>query len=185
MKVEAKVKKKPLPPNRILVFTGDGKGKTTAALGMVLRAAGHGLKSLVVQFVKADKKSGELTTVRNLPNTEIVQVGCGFPPETDSPDFSRHRTAAEKGLNVASEALRSGKYDLVVLDEIAVAIYRKLLDEAFVFQAISAAFPGVVIVLTGRRVSEKLLELADTVTEMQPFKHGMKSGWSAQKGVEF
>ena len=95
--------------SRILVFTGDGKGKTTAALGMALRACGHGMLVLIIQFIKADPNTGELAGVRNLPGVKMVQMGLGFVPPQDDPQFSGHRWVAEKGLDMAREAVEIGQ----------------------------------------------------------------------------
>ncbi|MDD5167260.1 MAG: cob(I)yrinic acid a,c-diamide adenosyltransferase [Syntrophales bacterium] len=170
---------------RIIIFTGNGKGKTTAALGMVLRASGHGLKSLVIQFVKNDDKTGELSACRNLPGVEIIQTGKGFVPPADAPSFSEHREAARKGLFLANQAVAEGRYGLVVLDEVCIAIVKGLLEEAAVMDCIQQAVPEVCIVLTGRGATDALIAHVDTVTEMREIKHGLQSGWSAQKGVEY
>jgi cob(I)alamin adenosyltransferase len=171
--------------NRVLVFTGDGKGKTTAALGMVLRAAGHGIPALVVEFLKADARSGELEAAKYLPGVEIVQMGRGFVPPVDNPRYEEHRTAAVEALNFSEEALRSGRYGLVVLDEVCGAVSRGLVTAAAVCAVVEAAAPRTCVVLTGRDASEKLLALADTVTKMRCVRHGMDAGIGAQKGVEF
>ncbi|MDI6795043.1 MAG: cob(I)yrinic acid a,c-diamide adenosyltransferase, partial [bacterium] len=106
---------------RILIFTGEGKGKTTAALGMAFRACGHGMQALVIQFIKNEAGTGEIAAGKHLPGLEIIQTGQGFvPPETD-PQFSRHQKAAQEGLCLAAEAIKSRKYDLIVLDEICTA----------------------------------------------------------------
>jgi len=171
--------------NRTLLFTGNGKGKTSAALGMALRACGHGLRSLIVQFVKSNDSTGEMSALRHLPGIEIVQAGRGFLPPKDAPDFSEHRRAAEESMGYAAEALASGKWDMVVLDEIAYAVFREILDECEVIDAVKNAAPDTVIVLTGRYASNRLVEVADTITEMHSIKHGYEAGWTAQKGVEF
>lgn len=171
--------------NRTLLFTGTGKGKTTAALGMAVRASGHGLRSLMVQFVKSNDTTGEMAALRHLPGIQIIQVGRGFPPVHDGPEFSAHRRAAEAGLKSVAEALASGSWDMVILDEIANAVFRGFLEEPQVIDAVQKAAPKTVVVLTGRHASDRLVELADTVTEMRPLKHGFERGWTAQQGVEF
>lgn len=171
--------------NRTLLFTGAGKGKTTAALGMALRASGHGMRSLIIQFVKSDESTGEVIALKHLPGIEIVQAGRGFLPAKDAPNFSEHRRAAEEGMRYAAEALASGKWDVVVLDEIANAVFRKILNAREVIKAVENAAPKTVIVLTGRHASEEFVKVADTVTEMHPIKHGFETGWTAQRGVEF
>ena len=176
---------KPNAP-RILLFTGDGKGKTTAALGMVLRASGHDLKSLIVQFIKAAGETGELSACRHLPGVEIVQAGLGFLPDNKTnPAFAAHQTAAQEGLKTATAAIADRTYDLVVMDEICLAVTKGLLTEEAVIESIHKAGPEVVIVMTGRQAPAGLISLADTVTEMAMIKHGYVEGWPARKGVEF
>ncbi len=170
---------------RIILFTGDGKGKTTAALGVVLRAGGHGLKSLVVQFIKAAGETGELSACRHLPGVDIVQAGLGFVPDEASPPFAAHQMAAREGLDKALAAIGGGNYDLVVLDEVCPAVAKGLLTEESVAVAIKKAGGEMVIVMTGRHAPPGLTSLADTVTEMTMVKHRYGAGWPVQKGVEF
>ncbi len=170
---------------RTLVFTGDGKGKTTAALGMAVRAAGHGQRVLIVQFVKADRRTGELSACRYLPGVEIVQTGLGFLPPEDAPAFARHREAAERGLELASRALASEPLDLLVLDEICLAVARHLLKEEAVVYLLRQRIRPVCIVLTGREAPARLMAQADTVTEMRSLAHGLAQGIGAQPGVEY
>ena len=170
---------------RVLVFTGGGKGKTTAALGMALRAVGHGMPVMMVQFVKADASTGEIAAARKLPHFEIVQTGRGFLPEPGSPELAAHREAAEEGLRLAAEAIASGKWRLVILDEVCFAVARGLLNEEDVCKAVRAARSDCCVVLTGRGATPGLVELADTVTEMRNVKHAGEHGLSRQKGVEY
>ena len=172
-------------PARILLFTGDGKGKTTAALGMVLRASGHGQKVLVLQFIKSDSSSGEVAACKKLSGIKLIQTGRGFVPAPDSPDFAEHRRAAERGLKLAVEALKSREYNLVILDEICTTVARGLLAEERVMEAIRQAHPDTCVVLTGRNATPGLASLADTLTEMRCIKHAFISGRKAQKGVEY
>ncbi len=170
---------------RILIFTGDGKGKTTAALGMVLRAAGHGQSVIVIQFIKADSKTGELAACQHLPGVKIVQMGRGFIPPKESPKFAVHRDAAIQALDAAVEAVASDQFDLIVLDEICVAIAHGLIVEAKVLEMIQRAPQKLCLVLTGRGASQRLIEEADTVAEMKCVKHALQGGVWAQTGVEF
>lgn len=170
---------------RILIFTGDGKGKTTAALGLALRAIGHGMRVLVLQFVKAGKKTGELAAARQIVGFQIEQRGCGFVPEEGSEQFAVHRQAAEVLLREAAGALLSGNYDVVVLDELCLAVAKNLLPEQAALEVVGHARPGTVLVLTGRGATPGLIAVADTVTEMRLCKHGMQAGIKAQRGVEF
>ncbi|MGA2032954.1 MAG: cob(I)yrinic acid a,c-diamide adenosyltransferase [Thermoguttaceae bacterium] len=171
-------------PTRILIFTGDGKGKTTAALGMALRANGHGMPVAIIQFVQGDPAVGELTAAAGLQNVEIVQTGLGFLPRPEDPHFSEHRAAAEEGLRKARQTIAAGRHSLVILDEVCLAVARGLLDEQAVIAAVREARPEACIVLTGRYATPGLIELADTVTEMRSIKHGFAVGRQAQKGVE-
>jgi len=169
---------------RVLLFTGAGKGKTTAALGMALRACGHGLPTLVIQFVKGRASVGEVKAARHLPSLAIEQYGRGFVPTASSPKFAAHRAAAERALARAREALASERYALIILDEVCYAVYRGLLCEEAVCALVKSAPASCILTLTGRGASRKLKALADTVTEMRCVKHGMQSGRRAQKGVE-
>ncbi|MEJ2201862.1 MAG: cob(I)yrinic acid a,c-diamide adenosyltransferase [Desulfuromonadaceae bacterium] len=171
---------------RILIFTGDGKGKTTAAMGMVLRASSHGLRVKVVQFLKSDTGSGEIAALQSLPGVDFVRRGLGFVPKRrNDPQVAEHRRIAEEGLDLAREAILSGDYDLVVLDEICGAIATGLLEEAAVIALLNQAPAELRLVLTGRHATSALMELADTVTEMRCIKHALQQGITAQKGVEF
>ncbi|MEI6033217.1 MAG: cob(I)yrinic acid a,c-diamide adenosyltransferase [Verrucomicrobiae bacterium] len=170
---------------RTLIFTGEGKGKTTAAFGMVLRAAGHQQSVLVVQFLKSNAASGELQACARLPDVEVVQIGLGFVPPPEHATFAKHCEAAEKALAFARQALDSGKHDLIVLDEICGAIARGLIDEDDVIGLLDAPGRTACIVLTGRHASARLIEHADTVTEMACVRHGYAHGILAQEGVEF
>jgi len=170
---------------RILLFTGDGKGKTTAALGMALRAAGHGMRTLFIQFIKDDPSTGELAACKVLPGVKAVQAGRGFVPNPQDPAFGEHCRAAREGLALAEKALRESACDLLVLDEICLAVAKGLLEEDDVVVAIRKAGPSIVVVLTGRSAPAGLIALADTVTEMRAVKHGLSQGLPAKKGVEY
>ena len=170
---------------RILIFTGDGKGKTTAALGMALRAHGHGIPVAIIQFVKSDVKTGEFAALSKLSGVEIFVTGRGFVPAETDPLFADHRRAAEEGLRIASEAACSGRYGLVILDEGCYAVARNLISEEFVLRLLKEAAPGVTIVLTGRGATQGLIDAADTVSEIRCVKHGFDTGRTAQKGVEY
>ena len=170
---------------RILIFTGDGKGKTTAALGLALRASGHEIPVLVLQFIKNDSTTGEIAAAARLANVQIVQVGMGFLPSAQDERLAEHKTAAQRGLRRAGQAIASGAYPLVILDEICFAVSRGLLEEREVLEAIAAAKAPMCVVLTGRGATAGLIAAADTVTEMRAVKHGLASGITAQRGVEY
>lgn len=167
----------------ILIFTGNGKGKSTAAFGMAVRAVGHGQRVLIIQFLKQDDTVGELTTLRRL-GIEVRQVGRGFVPKADHSAYVEHRFAAERGFAFACEALNSRDYDLIILDEVCGAVAKGLLEEVEVIKAVTEA-PRQSIVLTGRGATESLIALADTVSEIHPLKHALDYGVAARQGVEF
>jgi cob(I)alamin adenosyltransferase len=169
---------------RILIFTGDGKGKTTAALGMAFRASGHGMKTCVIQFVKSDSSVGEVAAAAANPYIEIRQTGLGFLPSAESRQFIDHRSAAQQGLVQAAEVIASGKFQLVILDELCLAVDRQLVEEQQVAELLSKTPPEMCVVLTGRGATPGLVALADTVTEMLAIRHGATEGWAAQNGVE-
>jgi cob(I)alamin adenosyltransferase len=169
---------------RILIFTGDGKGKTTAALGMAFRASGHGLRSCIVQFIKSDASVGEIAAADASMLVEIHPTGLGFVPSGESPRFTQHREAAQAGLQKAAEIIAGGQFPLVILDEICVAVSRGLIDLEQVVDLVEKTPPEMCLVLTGRDAPPALIQLADTVTEMLCIKHGMEAGYGAQKGVE-
>jgi len=170
---------------RVLLLTGDGKGKTTAALGMALRASGHDLSSCVIQFIKGDKSVGEIAAAQANGHIDIVQCGLGFLPRPEFPQFGEHRAAAEAGWRTACEILASGRYALVVLDEICLAVSRGLLAEEQVCRGVGQVAPETCVVLTGRGATPGLIALADTATEMVCLKHGLQAGIPAQKGIEW
>lgn len=169
----------------ILLFTGNGKGKTTAALGMALRAWGHGMRVLVIQFIKSARvETGErLAAVRLGERFVIRTLGEGFVFEGE--DVERHREAARRALETAREAFKSGEHDLVVLDEITLAIKYGLISEEQVLELISLKPPATHLVFTGRDAPRSLVELADTVTEMESVKHHYLQRIEAQKGIEY
>jgi cob(I)alamin adenosyltransferase len=172
--------------NRILIVTGDGKGKTTSALGMAIRAHGHGFKVAIIQFVKSDAATGEYMALDKMDGIEIIMTGSGFVPKPTDPRFADHRQAAQRGLEKAAEYLRGGRFELVILDEICVAVSLNLIEEEAVLAMLrQQAAPGITIVMTGRGASQGLIDIADTVSEIKVIKHGFDNGIKAQRGVEF
>jgi len=168
----------------LMVFTGTGKGKTTAALGLALRAMGHGFRVCVVQFIKGSWKYGELDSVRRFSDLMDFHVaGRGFTRKSE--DLEEDRTAAREGWRLASEAIASGKYHTVILDELTYPIHLKMLDEKEVVDRLMSRPPGLHIVVTGRNAPSALLAAADLITDMQAVKHPYAKGVKAQKGVEF
>ncbi len=171
----------------VIVYTGDGKGKTTAALGMAMRAIGRGWKVLMVQFMKGTWHYAELDTAKRLaPDFEIVPMGKGFYKILDDHFTDQdHRAAALGALQFAREKMESGEYDLLILDEVNNAVSAGLLSVGAVLELIDARPPDFNLVLTGRGAPQELIERADLVTEMREVKHPYQKGILAQKGIDF
>jgi cob(I)alamin adenosyltransferase len=170
---------------RVLVNTGDGKGKTTAALGLALRAVGQGLRVLIVQFIKGKWPTGELQAMGRLaPELTVMTMGRGFTWQHEN--LEADRTAALEAWEVCRRALMSGEYDLVVMDEINYAIAYGLLDVAEVVASLLERRPEVHVLLTGRDAHEDIIAVADTVTEMRLIKHAFTDeGTKAMRGIEY
>jgi cob(I)alamin adenosyltransferase len=171
----------------VIVYTGNGKGKTTAALGMCIRAAGYRKKIKILQFVKGSWKYGELEGIKLLAeHVEMVQVGEGFVGIVDDDkDFSVHQQAAREGLRLAADEIQSGKYDLVILDELNVAVDLGLLVVEDVVALIRSKPEKLHLVITGRNARPEVVELAQLVTEMKEIKHPYQQGILAQRGVDW
>ena len=165
----------------IIVHTGDGKGKTTAALGLAIRAWGAGLKVLILQFIKGGRRSGELTAFDAL-KIEVRQLGLGFITKEN---FSEQKKSARAAIELARREILSGAWDLIILDEINYAVKFGLLDAADILELIQIRPPQLHLVFTGRDALPELIDAADLVTEMKLIKHPFKSGISAQAGIEF
>ncbi|MEN6440537.1 MAG: cob(I)yrinic acid a,c-diamide adenosyltransferase [Syntrophobacter sp.] len=171
----------------VVVLTGYGKGKTSSALGMVLRACGHGMKVCMIQFMKGDIFTGEWEAVKKLDcDVEIIPTGMGFCGIQGNPyPHPVHRDAAQRALSLAKERIDSGKYDLIVLDEINNAIHLKLVDGEQVLELIGKKPPLLHLVLTGRDALPEIVELADTVSEVTEIKHAYRKGIEPQPGIDF
>jgi cob(I)alamin adenosyltransferase len=168
----------------VQVYTGDGKGKTTAAMGLAFRAAGRGLRTFVAQFLKG-RPTGEIEAAKKLaPLVVIEQFGReGFLTAKAGP-AAEDIALARAGLDRAREALASGSYDIVVLDEVNTAVHLKVLAEADVLDLIDRRPAAVELVLTGRRAPASFVERADLVTEMRAVKHYFDRGVQAREGIE-
>jgi cob(I)alamin adenosyltransferase len=165
------------------VYTGDGKGKTTAALGLGLRAAGHGFRVCMIQFMKGGMSYGEQKAVKKLPGFEIRQFGRKEFVDRDNPSKIDLRWAA-KGMDFARKVLSEGKYDVVILDEINVALDWKLVTLEEVLSLVRLRRPGTELVLTGRYAHPQLMEMADYVTEMKMIAHPYDRGFLSTRGVD-
>lgn len=188
----------------IHVYTGEGKGKTTSALGMALRAVGGGLKVIMIQFLKTSNRYGELKAATRLnPDFEIVQMGpdcvrLAKDPEADKecvgcmechvdPDNPRvsDLDAARRALNFAEECVTGGQYDMVILDEMNYALTFKLFTLEEVKSVLKKKCSGVEVVLTGRSAHPAIIEMADYVTEMHEIKHPWRADTPPRKGIEY
>lgn len=174
------------PEGKVHVYTGDGKGKTTAALGLILRAAGRGINCKLIRFMKT-ADSGELHSIGALSDYVSVETSgvAGFCSHEDPASVENHRTQVLKGFMSAEEACSGEGFGLVVLDEIVTACSLGLLEEDELISLIENKSPGLELVMTGRGAGEKIKSAADLVTEMQPVKHYYDSGTTARRGVEF
>ena len=176
----------------VIIYTGNGKGKTTASLGAVLRALGHGWRVLVIQFFKGDWPVvyGEVEMGKRLsPQFEVLQLGKGFVKHMgDRKPFAEHKAAANEALRLARERITSGTYDLIVLDEIIYAIdYAgvQLVTLEDVLGLVDAKPPALHLILTGRNAPQALIDRADLVTEMREIKHPWQQKIPAQQGIDY
>ncbi|KMY68223.1 hypothetical protein AAU61_00410 [Desulfocarbo indianensis] len=166
----------------VMINTGHGKGKTTAALGAVLRAAGQGLSCLVLQFIKSDGGYGEIKSLSRLPGVETRSLGLGLMGKGD---LTPHREAARDAWRQAQDAVRSGAWDLIVLDELCIAMRHGFVSLEEVVELIKAKPAELILIITGRDCPPELFAHADAVTEMKMIKHHLNAGISSQAGVEY
>jgi cob(I)alamin adenosyltransferase len=171
-----------------LVFTGNGKGKTTAAVGLTVRAAGNRLRVFFLQFIKGQWKTGERDILRSLPGVDLEVTGRGFTIEglrNPKIPLEDHAAAAAHGWSVARQIVHEGDYDMVVLDEILGAVHAGLVPLDELIELVQTRPPLLHLVLTGRNAPPALVEVADLVSEIQPIKHPFERGIKAQRGIEF
>jgi cob(I)alamin adenosyltransferase len=180
----------------VVVYTGEGKGKTTAAFGLALRAIGRGWKVLMIQYTKMGEwppgePMGEIAGARRLePDFKVVPTGIGFVNIFGDPyTFDEHRAAAQKGLEMAWQAMRSGEWDLIILDEILGAVSQNQIDLEQLLELVKARPHTLDLCLTGhdaeKRFIDQLLEVADLATEMVKLKHPFDTGRQARKGIDY
>ncbi len=178
------------PPRQglTLVFTGNGKGKTTAAIGLTVRAAGNRLRVFFLQFIKGQWKSGEREILRSIPGVDLEVTGRGFTIErlrNPTIPLEDHTAAAAHGWQVAKEIVHGGEYDLVVLDEVLGAVKAGLVPADELVELVRSKPSELHLALTGRNAPPELVEVADLVSEIQPIKHPLQRGIKAQRGIEF
>ncbi len=172
--------------NLILIYTGHGKGKTTAALGLALRALRDAKKVILIQFIKSEKNSGERKLKLVLPNLEVHNFGNGFI--SDQSVALRNQKIIKKGIEFAKKIIKSKKHQVIILDEILVACHLKLVSQRDIIEIIRLFRqnkPGLALVLTGRGCPKSLYQYADLVTEMKEIKHPFQRGKRAVKGVDY
>ena len=186
-----KIKLKILEPKEkvglIVVITGHGKGKTTSALGIALRAVGYGMKVCIIEFIKGDMYSGEIDGIKRLsPNVELHLTGKGFCGIEGNPyPYKEHRANAQDALKLAKEKMLSEKFDILILDEINNAIQLKLVDLPQVLELIENKPLPMHLILTGRGAHPEVIKRAHTVTEMKEIKHAYRQGIEPQKGIDY
>jgi cob(I)alamin adenosyltransferase len=168
---------------RIIVNTGDGKGKTTAALGTAIRAAGHGQRVAIVQFLKGTWNYGEAAVLAACPNIELRRIGSGFTWE--APDPSVPLALAREAWEYARDLALSDRYDLIVLDELNYAVTEGYVSAEEVLDFLEVKPQRLSVIITGRSAAQSLIDAADTVTEMRPIKHAFEHGAPAKKGIEY
>ena len=171
----------------VVVITGHGKGKTTAALGIALRAVGHDMKICIIEFMKGDMYSGEIDGIKRLsPNIEFHLTGKGFCGIMGNPyPFKEHRANAQAAINLSKEKMLSGNYDILILDEINNALKLKLIDLPQALDLIDNKPRLMHLVMTGRDAHPEVIARAHTVTEMREIKHAYRQGIEPQKGIDY
>ena len=171
----------------IIIYFGNGKGKTTASLGVALRAIGYNLNVCMIQFIKGEWDYGEIYSSNRLkPNFELVVAGKGFVGILDDDhDIKEHIESAKIALTIAKEKINSLRYDTVILDEINYALKLKLIEEQEIISILETKPPRVNVILTGNYMTDQILGIADLVTEMREVKHPFKKGIRAKKGIDF
>jgi cob(I)alamin adenosyltransferase len=171
----------------VVVITGNGKGKSTSALGMALRACGHGMRVCIIQFMKGDLYAGEWDGIKQLHCTiELHATGKGFCGIQGNPyPWAEHRANAQDAIDLVHEKLATGPYDLLILDEINNALKLKLVDLEQVLEILQEKPPLMHMILTGRDAHPQVIELADTVSEIQEIKHAFRKGIEPQPGIDY
>ncbi len=172
----------------VIVYTGEGKGKTTAAIGAAMRAAGHDMKTLIIQFIKSGTNKdgtayGELGALKRVEGVDIRSTGLGLIKRGDDP--APHREKARAAWEMSCREMSSGQWDLLILDELCAAMARGFVDTDEVRRLIASRPPNQHLIITGRGFPDELVDCVDTITHMGEVKHHIKAGVTSQMGVEY
>ncbi|MCX8014733.1 MAG: cob(I)yrinic acid a,c-diamide adenosyltransferase [candidate division WOR-3 bacterium] len=166
------------------MYTGNGKGKTTAAIGQAIRALGHNYKVLMIQFMKGDPNYGEIKTIKKIKNFKVIQSGLPTFVEKGNPS-KQDIKLAEKGFALAKKAIKEKKYQMIILDEINVAIDYGLVKLPDVIELVKTCPKQIELILTGRYAPKELIDLADLVSEIKEIKHPYQKGFVSRKGIDY
>jgi cob(I)alamin adenosyltransferase len=172
-----------LSRGRVLVATGDGKGKTTAAFGMAFRAAGHGLQVAIVQFIKGEWNYGEGEAAKAFPNIQVRRIGCGYTWLADN--LEEPRALAREAWDLCCELAGRDEHDLLVMDELNCAVAEGFISVEELLLFLERKPPRLSVMITGRDAKPEVIEAADTVTEMRCVKHAFSQGVPAKRGIEY
>jgi cob(I)alamin adenosyltransferase len=175
------------PKGLVVVITGNGKGKTTTALGIAVRACGHNLRTCIIQFMKGDIYAGEWDGIKKMNcQVELISTGKGFCGIQGNPyPYEEHRENAQEAIRLARQKMESGQFDILILDEINNALSLRLVDLEQVLEVIRQKPAGMHLVLTGRDAHPQVIELADTVSEIKEIKHAYRVGIEPQPGIDY
>ncbi|HUL30798.1 MAG TPA: cob(I)yrinic acid a,c-diamide adenosyltransferase [Thermodesulfobacteriota bacterium] len=176
-----------VPKGLVVVITGNGKGKTTTALGIAVRACGHQLRTSIIQFMKGDIYAGEWDGIKKMNcQVELLSTGKGFCGIQGNPyPYQEHRENAQEAIQLARQKMESGEFDILILDEINNALSLHLVDLNQVLEIIHQKPPRMHLVLTGRNAHPEVLELADTVSDIREIKHAYRKGIDPQPGIDY
>jgi cob(I)alamin adenosyltransferase len=175
------------PKGLVVVITGNGKGKTTTALGICVRACGHNLRTSMIQFMKGDIYAGEWDGIKKMNcQVELISTGKGFCGIQGNPyPYREHRENAQEAIRLARQKMESGQFDILILDEINNALSLHLVDLEQVLELIRKKPGGMHLVLTGRDANPQVIELADTASEINEIKHAYRNGIEPQPGIDY
>jgi len=176
-----------VPKGLVVIITGNGKGKTTTALGIAVRACGHNLRTSIIQFMKGDIYAGEWDGIKKINcQVELISTGKGFCGIQGNPyPYKEHRENAQEAIQLARQKMESGQFDILILDEINNALSLRLVDLEQVLEIIRQKPAGMHLVLTGRDAHPQIIDLADTASEINEIKHAYRKGIEPQPGIDY